>query len=83
MEDRRPVWARPRLCPDRLVLTRWAPWACYRRRIPFDRLAAVEHEDQHLILHQEDADAVRLRMEDAAQWRAALDLHRTVYERSE
>ena len=70
-----PVLLRPRLrlYPDRLELTGWRWFERYRRPIPFGRILQVDTTDGTLVVWLTDGRALRLSVDDAAEWREAVD----------
>ena len=68
------LWGRVRLGPDGLSLTGWTWRGRFRRRIPFDRILHVDaRADDELVLWLFDGEALRLRIERPAAWKAALN----------
>lgn len=65
---------RVRLGLDGLTLTGWTWRGRYRRRIAFDRILHVDVRGSNaLILWLFDGEALRLRVEQAGQWKIALN----------
>ncbi len=68
------LWGRVRLGPDGLSLTGWTWRGRYRRQIPFDRILHVDaRADDELVLWLFNGEALRLRINRSAAWKAALN----------
>jgi hypothetical protein len=80
LADRWLLWSKARLYTDRLELSGWGLRGRYWRRIPFEALTRVEHEENCLVLHVADDTPLRLRMSAPSRWHAAIVTHRSVYE---
>lgn len=80
LADRWLVWTKARLYANRLVLTGWGFWTRYRRRIPFEIIERVDHENGHLVVHLQGNRTLRIQMSVARRWHAAIEAHRAVYD---
>ncbi|NBC17233.1 MAG: hypothetical protein GVY18_07945 [Bacteroidetes bacterium] len=75
--NRRLLFSKARLFPDRIELSGWDFVEKHRQEIPLDTLCRVEwHTDEadapDLILHLKDGDSVSLSLHDADRWRESL-----------
>ena len=75
--NRRLLFSKARLFPDRIELSGWNFMEKHRQEIRLDRLCRVEwHTDEQdtpdLILHLKDGDSVQLSLRDADRWREPL-----------
>jgi hypothetical protein len=64
---------RARLLSDSLLLTGWYWRGRYRRHISLDRILHADVRAEELILWLFDGETLRLRIDDPAAWKAALE----------
>ena len=64
---------RARLLSDSLLLTGWYWRGRYRRHIALDRILHADVRAEELILWLFDGETLRLRIDDPAAWKAAID----------
>lgn len=68
--------AKMRLYADRLVLTGWHWRGFYRRCFPIRQILQIDAlDDIGLVLWLASGEAVRLRVDHAAQWKTAFETH--------
>lgn len=68
-------WRRLHLYPDRLELRGWRWFERYRRSIPFREILQVDVTDEALVVWLDDGTTLRLRVDDAFEWKTAVDAH--------
>lgn len=70
-------WARARLVADHLELTGWTWRGRYRRRIALSRILHVDvRGEDELVLWLLEGEVLRLRVEQAQQWKAGIEVRR-------